>query len=342
LDIKGVIVFDVGGTYLRFNILNQDFNLIEDISVNKIKSPSFHRYPNYSGDALISALIDQITKSVADIKQRNVSLKIVGIGIAFPGPIDSKGNIVSAPTLWGDIVHDYPLKDKLEKILPYKIFILNDVSAACWFYKNKLTDKRFCVITVSTGIGSKVFDIKHQDKIISLPDGLAGEIGHATIEINNPEINCDCGYKNHLGSIASGRGTEKYAKIFCMKKKKEFSRSILKKMTKGNPEELDNFKLVRAFKKGDKLAINIITNTSRYLALMIQQIYIAIGIEKFIIIGGFSFSLGEDYRKIIVKNIKKFGIWGLNNDKIDHLIVLGDEGDEINLKGIGEYVFSCV
>ena len=94
-----------------------------------------------------------------------------------------------------------------------------------------------------------------------------------------------------------------------MKKKKEFSRSILKKMTKGNPEELDNFKLVRAFKKGDKLAINIITNTSRYLALMIQQIYIAIGIEKFIIIGGFSFSLGEDYRKIIVKNIKKFGIW---------------------------------
>ena len=125
MDIKGVIVFDVGGTYLRFNILNQDFNLIEDISVNKIKSPSFHRYPNYSGDALISALIDQITKSVTDIKQRNVSLKIVGIGISFPGPIDSKGNIISAPTLWGDIVHDYPLKNILEKIFPYKIFPVN-------------------------------------------------------------------------------------------------------------------------------------------------------------------------------------------------------------------------
>ena len=337
---KDVMVFDIGGTYIRYNILNEHLDLLEDISSNKYRSPSFHRHPNFSGDELVSALIDQITKSFENIKKRNGALNVGGIGISFPGPVNSKGTVRSAPPLWGDIIKNYPLKNKLESILPNKVFILNDVSASCWYYKSKFPDKRFCVITVSTGIGSKVFDMKHEDKIITLSNGLGGEIGHASIECEEPSLVCDCGYKSHLGAIASGRGTEKYAKRYCINNLEEFSSSLLKKMTNNDPQKIDSFKIVQAFKEGDQLAINIITNTSRPLALMIQQIYIAIGIEKFIIIGGFSFSLGEDYRKILINHIKDIGIWGLKNHKIDRLIVLGDEGDEINLKGIGKYVFS--
>ena len=339
---KYVIVFDVGGTYFRFNVVNEDLELIENISENKIKSPNSQLYPDFSADKLVSTLINQIITTIDVIKKRNFDFNVVGIGISFPGPVDFKGRVRSAPPLWGDIVKDYSLKKKLASVLPYKVFILNDVSACCWYYKNKFQDKRFCVVTVSTGIGNKIFDIKHQDKIITQSDGLGGEIGHVSIECEEQDLICDCGSKNHLGGIASGRGTEKYAKIYCGKKKKEFSRSILKEMTKDDPQKIDSFKLVQAFKQRDQVAINIITNTSKYLALIMQQIYMTIGVDLFIIIGGFALSLGEDYRRILVNHIQDTGIWGLEGDKIDNLIVLGDEGDETNLIGIGEYVFSNI
>ena len=336
---KSVIVFDIGGTYFRFNVVNEDLELMEDVSENKIKSPNFQLHPDFSGDKLVSTLINEIIKTIDIIKKKYLNFEIDGIGISFPGPVDFKGKVRSAPPIWGDLVKDYPLKKKLESILPHKVFVLNDVSASCWYYKNKFEDKRFCVITVSTGIGNKIFDIKHQDKIITQPDGLGGEIGHASIECEEFDLICDCGFKNHLSAIASGRGTERYAKIYSKKNKKEFSNSILATMTKGNPDNLDSFILIQAVKKGDQFARDIVKNTSRYMSLMIQQINMTIGVEKFIIIGGYALSLGEDYRNILLRNIHEMGIWGLEKNSIDNLIVLGENNDKVNLIGVGEYVF---
>ena len=115
------MVFDIGGTYIRYNILNEHLDLLEDISANKYRSPSFHRHPNFSGDELVSALIDQITKSFENIKKRNGALNVGGIGISFPGPVNSKGTVRSAPPLWGDIIKNYPKMVYVSSINPREI-----------------------------------------------------------------------------------------------------------------------------------------------------------------------------------------------------------------------------
>ena len=62
------------------------------------------------------SLINKIITTTDIIKKRNFNLHIVGIGISFPGPVDFKGTVRSAPPLWGDIVKDYPLKRKLASV----------------------------------------------------------------------------------------------------------------------------------------------------------------------------------------------------------------------------------
>ena len=119
-----IITFDIGGTFIRYNIINENLDLLEDLSTNKIRSPSFHFHTNFSDDELISALIDIITKSIEKIKNKYSSLRIESLGIAFCGTVDNEGRIGSAAPLWGDIINDYPLKAELESVLPYKILYL--------------------------------------------------------------------------------------------------------------------------------------------------------------------------------------------------------------------------
>ena len=336
---KGVVVFDVGGTYFRYNVLDDDGQLLEDIQRNKVESPNYESNSGLKPEKLTSLFIEKIVSSVKGIKERNPQVEIEGIGVAFPGPVDSNGVVIAAPPLWSDLVKDYPLKKDLERILSHKVFVLNDVSAGCWYYKDKVKSERFCLITVSTGIGNKVFDAKHEEKIITLKNGFGGEIGHAFVNKDEYDLPCDCGARGHLSSISSGRGAEKFAKIYSRNHIEKFNSSILFSLSCGDPERIDNVKLVKATKERDEFAQEIIRKTSLNLAIMIQQMYMAIGVEKFIIIGGFALSFGEIYREMLIDHLKDMKIWGIEKDKIKDLIELGEDDDTINQKGIGEFVF---
>jgi predicted NBD/HSP70 family sugar kinase len=335
---RSIVVFDIGGTYFRHNLFDEAKGLLEDGAAAKVASPSFRANPGVPAGELTGLLVEKLSATTDEIKSRNPGLRIDGIGIAFPGPVDRQGVVRTAPPLWGDLVKDYPLRSNLESRLAHKVFVLNDVSAACWYYRNKVKADRFCVITVSSGIGNKIFDVKHEDKIITLDNGLGGEIGHAFTGHSENDLTCDCGACGHLGGIASGRGTERFARRYADREKKAFSASLLSALAKSDPAGIDNYVLVEAVEKGDKFAREIVKKSSWYLALMIQQIYMVMGVEKFVIIGGFALSFGEAYKKILIENLQAMGVWGLQDKEIAWLIELGENDDGVNLRGMGEYV----
>ena len=62
------------------------------------------------------SLINNIITTADIIKKRNFNLHIVGIVISFSGPVDFKGTVRFAPSLWGDIFKDYPFKMKLASV----------------------------------------------------------------------------------------------------------------------------------------------------------------------------------------------------------------------------------
>src|SRR5262249_43283408 len=155
-----------------------------------------------------------------------------------------EGNLLAAPTIWGEgSEKEIPLRRKLNALWPSaRVVVLNDVSAAGYWY---VRDPRecFCVVTVSSGIGNKIF-------LGGLPvvgrRGRGGEIGHLRVDFSDEAPKCDCGGWGHLGSIASGRGTLALARRLATRNVEGFSGSLAASLCDGDAANLTNEMIVEA------------------------------------------------------------------------------------------------
>ncbi len=124
--------------------------------------------------------------------------------IAFPGPIGQNQEILQAPTVAGSGSSEFDLPRTLASRTGRHVTVLNDVSAAAWRIAQQTRARRFAVVTVSSGIGSKIFDRCHASGVLDQPP-YAGEIGHVVVDDGPDAPTCDCSGKGHLGAIASAR-----------------------------------------------------------------------------------------------------------------------------------------
>lgn len=288
-----LLTFDIGGTHIRAARYHLNDDKITD--ERKILSPNYLNEENpfkafkklcqnlrHLGNALFP---DELPKAIA---------------IAFPAPINGDGVILAAPTLFGNAL---PVQD-MQKLLSQTFwesvptFILNDVTAAGYRYLKE--DKQdFCIITVSSGIGNKIFI---NSKPLLGINGCGGEIGHFQIDDSFDALLCDCGGQGHLGAIASGRGMLSLAKTMAKQNIPYFSTSSLCKILPDQSiDSLTTTLLVEAFRIGDIWTKGIIQKGAIYLGKMIASIHLSTGIERFIIIGGFAKALGEPYRQFLIE-----------------------------------------
>src|SRR5207244_12134656 len=80
------------------------------------------------------------------------------VAVAYPGPITTEGVALAAPTLTGEIRGGtFPVKASCERLWPDAlVLVVNDLTAAGYRYAARgATD--FCVLTVVSGVGHKVF-----------------------------------------------------------------------------------------------------------------------------------------------------------------------------------------
>ena len=110
-----------------------------------------------------------------------------------------------------------------------------------------------------------------------------------------------------------------------------FSESLLGQRLHGNLASLETEALVDAFRSGDPWAANLISTISQPLGQALAAIHVALGIERFIIMGGFALALGEAYRRELVRAARA-SCWQLGQDW-DRMIVLGDEEDTAGMLG---------
>lgn len=323
---KKIMVFDIGGTTLRGAVYCPE---TQSLSHNTVKeTPNRITLPNISIEKIYTELINSINSTSKEIqKQTTVSAAC----IAFPGPVDRKGRIVSAPGIWGrnpsgpiDMIND------LKNIWPgLPIHICNDLTAAGYRYLAGSNDS-FCLITVSTGIGNKIF-INGVPQLGS--NGTAGEIGHAKVLFTKDAPVCDCGVKGHLQAISSGRGVLEVIKHQALIKPKNFNTSLLRKMH-DKPETITNLSIAEAFRASDTFTVNMVNESIRPLAAMLVNLHLAIGLERFIIIGGFAFALGEPYRLSLVRFASQ--LYWLPQTDWHEMIKFGYKDDLSGLIGAGK------
>lgn len=324
-----IILFDLGGTYLRCGTTNGDRPIR---NIKKARINSFLDY--HDTDIVWKTILCKMTSYIEQLD--DAVLSTAPIVLAFPGPIQAGTRILNAPTVIGRV--DVPdLRQELINRTGREVYILNDVSAAAWYFSEQLSAERFMVVTISSGIGSKVFDRRHPAGVLdNMP--YAGEIGHMVVDESADAPTCDCGGKGHLGAISSGRGVMRAARAAALNDQSTFETTVCARKFGAECATLTNEEhLVPAAKEGDEWALEVIREASRPLARVLTSMVLGIGLEVIVIIGGFALSLGSVYLRIL-RNLMREGCdYSVLSGCLPEMLRLGTPGEEACLEGGAVY-----
>jgi glucokinase len=180
------ISIDIGGTQIRAGCYPE--GSITPVRLSRIAT----RQP-------LETALERMLELVASIWPEDGQVR--SIGVAAPGPVDPyRGILRDAPNIpgWDNV----PLRQILEERFGVRTALGNDANLAAmgeWKYGAGIGHHNLVYVTVSTGIGGGVIV---DDRLLLGAHGLAGEIGHVTVDIHGPM--CGCGHRGHIEALASG------------------------------------------------------------------------------------------------------------------------------------------
>jgi len=324
------IVCDLGGTHLRCGVAGPS-GAPEHVAKVHIENFLSGHGPSEIARRLV-ARITAYAESVAGPVARDAP-----IVLSFPGPIGKGGRTLDAPTLFGEAGPPPDLVLELRRQTRREVHTLNDLSAAAWRLAEVHTAVRFLVVATSSGIGSKIFDRRHADGVLDHPP-YSGEIGHAVVDWGETAPRCDCGGRGHLGAVASGRGIERSARRRARHGPGAFARSLVSTWFGANAATLTNeVHLVPAALAGDRWALSVIEDGTRYLARALGTVVLAAGVERVIVIGGFAAGLGPVYETMLRDLLRESCDYRLASPALADLVHVADAEEETCLEGAAVY-----
>jgi glucokinase len=203
------------------------------------------------------------------------------------------------------------------------------------------------LITVSSGVGSRLYD--HQAGRIPYDGtyGVQGEIGHLTLtfELDGKVINrrCECGGWNHLNAFVSGRGIAQILKILpnlTAPLGSLFAESAAEWQQLDDPHRLKAFK--GKLEEGDSVAVGLldalVTPLSRVL---VTALSLDPQIDRIVMTGGVVHGLGKHYREALQRTFVQDGLYQISERDPHYLarrLVWEDPDDFGGLRGAGLYV----
>ena len=263
-----LIGVDVGGTNVRMGIVTPDGRILK-----KMEYPT-----DMSGGSLdmMSELASRLKNIAQELSEERHPEIRIGIGMA--GPVDQKRGVLIAPPNLPDL-HEFPLREFLQKEISFPIVIENDANAFTlgegWVGAAK-GSLHYCGITLGTGVGGGVVV---GGQILHGAEGLGGEVGHMVLIPEGPL--CGCGGRGCLEVYASSIGIRRMALEAIERGKGE---EILKKS--GNDlRKVTSERVFEAAREGDPSALEIFNKMGRYLGLGLVNLVNLFNPEK-IVIGG--------------------------------------------------------
>lgn len=130
--------------------------------------------------------------------------KVIAVGMAIPGPYNIKGRrieLMTGVSGWNEI----PIAEELTQTLELPVFLEQDANAAAlaqyWHNEEDYKNSVLVYIADGQGVGAGIIS---NGELLKGSIGVAGEIGHTSINFNGPK--CACGnlgcLENYCSSIA--------------------------------------------------------------------------------------------------------------------------------------------
>ncbi|MBP7691251.1 MAG: ROK family transcriptional regulator [Anaerolineales bacterium] len=231
-----------------------------------------------SGQAVILERVVAAIRAASDrAAALDSQLRILGLGVGIPGLVDVvSGRLLFAPNLgWADV----PVRQILEAEFDFPVWVDNEANMAAlgesYFGAARGAD---FVLYVSAGVGLGGGVVLNR-RILAGAAGLAGEVGHMTMDPAGPR--CNCGntgcwetyvsqwavFQRVRQAVASGQ------------------HSALEATTGGALNLLTVPLVVEAAQRGDAVARKALEETGRYLGIGLANLINALNPQR-VVLGG--------------------------------------------------------
>jgi glucokinase len=297
-----VLSLDFGGTQIRTAVTLADGTLIG----RRASRTPRHR------DEIVEVCVKQLRETLAEADGAGPGPQ--DLAISAPGPLDPYRGVLLTPPNLDRSLWDFPFAKTVGDAVGLPAVMAVDTQVAvlaegAFGAGVGLAD--YIYMTVSTGVGGGVVS---GGRLLRGADGLAGEIGHLTIDMNGPL--CGCGMPGHLESFASGTGISKRAKEAGL--------------TGSGGRDIEAREVADLEDRGDPAAAEIMEDARRAFAAAIVSITDVFNPSRIIVGGGIAIGQGERLFGPAREALKRSG-YTRQAERVE--VVPAQLGDDVGLVG---------
>jgi glucokinase len=264
---------DLGGTNIVVGAMPADGS-----AMLAVRSEPTHAADG--ADGVTARIIGLCNAVMADVKRGHGVPREAfgGVGIGAPGPLDRQtGIVLLTPNLgWTN----YPLRARISDALGMPAALDNDANCATlgeWWIGAARGAKHAIGLTIGTGIGGGLI---LNGALYHGASGIAGELGHASIDANGRR--CNCGNYGCVEAYASGPAIATRAREAL----DGGEPSMLPSLVNGDLQRITAQTVYEAAERGDAVARHVVRETAQFLGTGIANLLNIFNPEVVVIAGG--------------------------------------------------------
>ncbi|HIS77398.1 MAG TPA: ROK family protein [Candidatus Merdivicinus excrementipullorum] len=307
--MKYYIGIDLGGTFVKAGVVDENCNIVAKASVDSA---------DVAGDA--EKVADRMAECARQaLANANLTMDDVeSIGIGTPGSVDpNTGMIIYANNL---NFLNTPMRQYLEARTGKKIYLENDANVAAYGEVLAGAAKGYndaIVITLGTGVGGGIII---DGKIYSGFNHFGGELGHAVIVKGGRQ--CTCGRKGCLEAYSSATALIKMTQEAMEANKDSKLWEVAKTL-----EEVNGKTAFDAMRLGDPVGAEVVNQYIQYLGCGLAN-FVNIFQPEILLIGGGISKEGETLLAPLREILKEetYGISGVKSTTLKTCALGNDAG----------------
>ncbi len=337
-----VIAFDLGGTSFRSALLTRSGVLSH---AQRIPSLNCRSLPGKSPDDIVHEIATYVADTVQGLRcASGLGGRRASIAISMGAALNAHtGKILGSGPILGEGSPSLDLDTAIQESMDdAQVTIVNDVTASLIAHSRIASlrhARRLALITVSTGIASRVLTCSVPHVPVCPVLGTQGEIGHHRIGFSLDgvplSLKCSCGGVDHLNAFASGQGIQCVLQQARANFPEEFRRSYLNRAEAAFDGSVAI--LAQGLEHGDPLSKKILKAITLPIAEAIKwHFMLDPEIDRLILTGGVCFLLRDYYLGAVLENLAALEFYPMGRDAesfwADH-IMLGPVSDDAGLIG---------
>lgn len=324
-----MLALDLGGTHLRTAVVAPDGRIHER---RRTRTPLTE-----GGDAIVATAIDELT-AVRDAWLARGGDAPGAVGISSPGPLDPRTGIIIDPPNMGESFWGLALGPRLGEALGVPFAMERDTNVAVMGETAFGAGRGFrdvIYLTVSTGVGGGIIT---DGRLLAGPDGVAGELGHLTVDYAGPA--CGCGGLGHLERLSSGSGMARSAQEALAADGARADAPELRRIAaRIAPAALEAIHVEEAAAAGDPVARAITDRAVRAFAAAMVSIVDVFDPDRVVVGGGIAMAWGDRLLDPAREAVERTG-FRLQARRVR--IVPAQLGDDVGLIGTVPLVASAL